>query len=408
MSRFLFGLLACASASWTPELKLKKHGDQSKVSQEWGPAIRATLKASLHAYADKAISSPKAAAKLLAKTAERLDAVVAVLDNRVFVDEAFLEGPGAEDGMRHLRVVAGRRSAPASPTSPTASRSTPTTARAAATAARARRSSSSTSGGATAPAACSRAAAFSPPPPLTSTKRKGDDWEVRAAHAAAAAAARKWAGRRDAALWRRRDGELDGGGRGDCVAGAPAPLLALGPPFLFDCEGACAFPRAALDACARGDIAAPPGAFDKLRRNRAAAAGELRDYKYLLSAPPARYYPALQDGVTHVAVTAKNARAKVDDLRAEDAKVSTLRHHALQVHKSLLCATCTLRFVQLALRSFAAHFGFQKVLDGADGRRAFLRDGLKSWRGTLLEVKFGDALTLAETYQHESYTMVAR
>ena len=121
---------------------------------------------------------------------------------------------------------------------------------------------------------------------------------------------------------------------------------------------------------------------------------------------PRRYYPALQDGVTHVAVTAKNAKAKVDDLRAEDAKVSTLRHHALQVHKSLLCATCTLRFVQLALRSFAAHFGFQKVLDGADGRRAFLRDGLKSWRGTLLEVKFGDALTLAETYQHESYTMV--
>ena len=121
---------------------------------------------------------------------------------------------------------------------------------------------------------------------------------------------------------------------------------------------------------------------------------------------PRRYYPALQDGVTHVAVTAKNAKAKVDDLRAKDAKVSTLRHHALQVHKSLLCATCTLRFVQLALRSFAAHFGFQKVLDGADGRRAFLRDGLKSWRGTLLEVKFGDALTLAETYQHESYTMV--
>ena len=77
MSRFLFGLLACVSASWTPELKLKKHGDQSKVSQEWGPAIRATLKASLHAYADKAISSPRAAAKLLAKTAERLDAVFA-------------------------------------------------------------------------------------------------------------------------------------------------------------------------------------------------------------------------------------------------------------------------------------------------------------------------------------------
>merc|ERR1712147_472389 len=73
MNRFLFALLACSSASWTPELKLKKHGDQSKVSQEWGPAIRATLKASLHAYADK----------------------------------AFLEGPGAEDRMRHLRVVAG-------------------------------------------------------------------------------------------------------------------------------------------------------------------------------------------------------------------------------------------------------------------------------------------------------------
>ncbi|KAH8071354.1 hypothetical protein JL721_4327 [Aureococcus anophagefferens] len=196
MSRFLFALLACASASWTPELKLKKHGDQSKVSQEWGPAIRATLKASLHAYADKAISSPKAAAKLLAKTAERLDAVVAVLDNRVFLVVYKRRGYGS------CGVLAPRRGVAAA---------------------------------------------------AHGAKRKGDDWEV---------------------------------------------------------------------------------------------------------------------------------------------------------HKSLLCATCTLRFVQLALRSFAAHFGFQKVLDGADGRRAFLRDGLKSWRGTLLEVKFGDALTLAATYQHESYTMV--
>ena len=296
MNRFLCALLACASASWTPELKLKKHGDQSKVSQEWGPAIRATLKASLHAYADKAISSPKAAAKLLAQTAERLDAVVAVLDNRVFVDETFLEGPGAEDGMRHLRIVAGAARLDAGVPdvayrfalhADDGAGGDDCRARAPELVVYKRRGYGSC--GVLAPHA-----AFSPPPPpLTSTKRKGDDWEVRKAHAAAAAAARKWAGRRDAALWR-------GGAtanwtaapdRGDCVADAlRAPLLALGPPFLADCEGACAFPRAALDACARGDTAAPPGAFDRLPAAEAGgdAAGELRDYKYLLSAPPAR------------------------------------------------------------------------------------------------------------------------
>ncbi|KAH8053077.1 hypothetical protein JL722_9743 [Aureococcus anophagefferens] len=302
MSRFLFGLLACASASWTPELKLKKHGDQSKVSQEWGPAIRATLKASLHAYADKAISSPKAAAKLLAKTAERLDAVVAVLDNRVFVDEAFLEAR-REDGMRHLR------------SSPGALDGVPDVAYRFALHAddgagggdcRARaRSSSSTSGGATAPAAraprrCARAASRARSARATTGRCGGPRGRGRGRAEVGGPEGR-------GALARRRDGELDGGGRGDCVAGAPAPLLALGPPFLFDCEGACAF-RA---------------------RRSTPRAPELRGALWVPEGPRRR------------------RRA-----------------------------------------------------------RAFLRDGLKSWRGTLLEVKFGDALALAETYQHESYTMV--
>ena len=52
------------------------------------------------------------------------------------------------------------------------------------------------------------------------------------------------------------------------------------------------------------------------------------------------YYPALEDGVTHVSVDSKTAAQAIDALNGDDGRVARLSEAAEQVHREFTCADC--------------------------------------------------------------------
>ena len=74
------------------------------------------------------------------------------------------------------------------------------------------------------------------------------------------------------------------------------------------------------------------------------------------------YYPALEDGVTHVSVDAATAARAVDALNDDNARVVKLSEAAEWVHQEFTCADCIASYYARALSAIREHTG-QQLLD---------------------------------------------
>ena len=84
------------------------------------------------------------------------------------------------------------------------------------------------------------------------------------------------------------------------------------------------------------------------------------------------YYPALEDGVTHVSVDATTAAQAIDALNGDDVRVSRLSEAAEEVHQEFTCADCIASYYARVLRGIREHTG-QQLLDSPEKLIAIAR-----------------------------------
>ena len=84
------------------------------------------------------------------------------------------------------------------------------------------------------------------------------------------------------------------------------------------------------------------------------------------------YYPALEDGVTHVSVDATTAARAIDALNGDDMRVSRLSRAAEAVHQEFTCPDCIASYYERALSAIREHTG-QQLLDSPEKLVAIAR-----------------------------------
>ena len=342
--------------------------------------------------------TPGAAADVLAAVLRSRDDFVMVLDNRVFVDRAFLTKSKHAAHAAFVAAVARRRRLPNV----------------------AYRFSAGTRG--------VKRAGCRPVPLAVIAKVGGhaqcgalvpnpyfgpdlDAWD-------AAQPVAPFATRSSKTLWRgnisARPCDRDGGNRARLAAGA----LSLARPDLFDagCPHVAGCAPRDPDQCGTadtgvakaygGDAFPPEAATPAMRRAARSPATLARGYvdqtrfaaaKYLLHLPGAFtgsysrnlnglwrrgsvvllwaaayaefYFPALEEGRTHLVVDACSAPEVVEALNADPRRAEALAAAAWAVHDSLLCADCLARYFLSVVSHFRRHYALGPVLDRADDRR---------------------------------------
>ena len=75
------------------------------------------------------------------------------------------------------------------------------------------------------------------------------------------------------------------------------------------------------------------------------------------------YFPALEEGRTHLVVDACSAPSVIERLNAEPRRAEALAAAARAVHDSLLCADCLARYFASVVDHFRRHFALGPVLD---------------------------------------------
>mmetsp|Transcript_24335 Transcript_24335/g.73230 ORF Transcript_24335/g.73230 Transcript_24335/m.73230 type:complete len:452 (-) Transcript_24335:470-1825(-) len=86
------------------------------------------------------------------------------------------------------------------------------------------------------------------------------------------------------------------------------------------------------------------------------------------------YYPALEEGQTHVTVDASNLVEHVEALEAAPAKSFALRQGASEVGKELVCAQCITDYFTKVLGALRERWAMHEVLDDPCVLRNFLRE----------------------------------
>ena len=75
------------------------------------------------------------------------------------------------------------------------------------------------------------------------------------------------------------------------------------------------------------------------------------------------YFPALEEGRTHLVVDACSAPSVIERLNADPRRAEALAAAARAVHDSLLCADCLARYFASVVDHFRRHFALGPVLD---------------------------------------------
>ncbi|KAJ8600059.1 hypothetical protein CTAYLR_001851 [Chrysophaeum taylorii] len=120
------------------------------------------------------------------------------------------------------------------------------------------------------------------------------------------------------------------------------------------------------------------------------------------------YYPALQHGVTHLAITYHTAFHVVSELEKFDDRIKRLRRNSIKVYFWLLCRDCVLSYISSLVATYRDHFQLKKVLDDPAASTRFLRTHLGSWRSEMVELKFGNMITLVGIYRDESSNIIRK
>ena len=86
------------------------------------------------------------------------------------------------------------------------------------------------------------------------------------------------------------------------------------------------------------------------------------------------YYPALEDGATHVVVDAETLAPTVKALQGDAARAKALRDGAREVHREVTCPECLAGYFGDVLRAIRERWGTARLLDDPCALRDFFAD----------------------------------
>ena len=98
------------------------------------------------------------------------------------------------------------------------------------------------------------------------------------------------------------------------------------------------------------------------------------------------YFPALTEGVTHLAVDASTLADAVRMLEENTTDAKVLREKAADVNNRIMCPACLAAYVSEVIDEVRAHFALSKLLDDPCATHAFF-DALNCQRRDLVVIR---------------------